>query len=102
MYQINMSQPFNLHVKCQIKKKKKDSENQSPGEVAMSVLQGNEIMVAAALRPAHLTSRQDPSLNTDGCRQVCALTLALNPSHTTHTTVQIYVYMNTLYVCVSQ
>ena len=83
-------------------KKKKASENQSPGEVAMSVLQGNGTMVAAALRPGHLISRQEPSLNIDGCQQVCALTLALNPSHMTHTTVHIYVYMNTLYVCVSQ
>lgn len=83
-------------------KKKKDSENQSPGEVAMAVLQGNGTMAAAALRPGHLISRQEPSLNTDRCQQACALTLALNPSHMTHTTVHIYVYMNTLYVCVSQ
>ena len=68
----------------------------------MSVLQGNGTIVTAALRPAHLTSRQEPSLNTDGCWQVCALTLALNPSHVTHTTVHIYVYINTLYVCVSR
>lgn len=94
-----MSQPFNLHVICQIKKKK-DSKNQSPGEVAMSVLQGNEIMVAAALRPAHLTSRQEPSLNTDGCQQVCALTLALSPqSHDTHNCTHICVYEHSVCVC---
>lgn len=85
-----------------LKKKKKTARTRVRGRWQWQVLRGNGTMAAAALRPGHLISRQEPSLNTDRCQQVCALTLALNPSHMTHTTVHIYVYMNTLYVCVSQ
>lgn len=94
MHQINVLYTLNSHhVICHIHKKKNQREPESAVRVtvaaAPSVPRGERTMAPVALRPARLTLRQEPSLNRDGCRQVRALTVTLNLSHKTYTTVYI-------------